>query len=296
MKRNQTVLIALIIVLAVGAYLVLQRPGESSVQSSDRTVLISYDSLAIDKMEIMSQFGLVVIEKIAGEWMVTQPVSYRADKAAVMDAISKGASMGISGIISSNPEKQTLYQVDTTSTLVTMYEKETARAAFRVGKPGSSFNETYVRMDESHDVYLVNDALTHVYTKQVKDWRDKAIFRSSAENVSSVSFRYGDTTFVLSKLDTLWTVDGEPANMNAVNAFITAITGFMSDEFVDTPPAVAQAGAGSIDIGGTQIHFFNGSNPSTLLVQTSVSPQWFEVQSWRASQVLKRKNDFQIPS
>ncbi len=296
MKRNHILLIGLILILGVVAYLVLQRPGESSIQSSERALLIQYDSLAIDRMEVTSQFGQVVIEKKAGEWMISQPVSYRADRSAVMDAITKGASMRTSGIISSNPDKQTTYQVDSTAPLVKMFEKGTVRASFRVGKPGSSFNETYVRLDESDDVYLVNEMLTQVYTRQVKDWRDKAIFRSTRESVSSVSFRYGDTTFTLSKLDTIWTVDGQPANMNAISAFLAAITGFMSDEFIDVPPATTPSNAGTIDIDGTQILFFSGPDPAKLLVQTSVSPQWFEVQSWRASQVLKRKKVFQTSS
>jgi hypothetical protein len=195
--------------------------------------------------------------------------------------------------VSTNPEKQKLFQVDSAGTLVRIYERGAERAAFRVGKQSSSWTETYVRKEGSNDVYATAGVLSSTFARRPKDWRDKTIFKTEREQIKNVTFRYGDTTFTLSFTDSMWRVDSDSAVQTSVSTFLGSISSFQTDEFVDSsvtklPPLVA-----TIDVEGTQIRFYHEKDAAKYYVQTSQSPEWFEVMQWRVSQVLKRKKDFQ---
>ena len=292
MKRTYGILFGLIIVLGVAAYLVLQLPGESSVQSSGEKRLVTYDSASVDKIEMHTKSSHVVLEKHAGKWMMVEPIQFKADEAEAITAVGKGASILVSSIVSSNPQKQPVFQLDSTATLVRVFEKGNERAAFRVGKAGSSFNETYVRVDGSNDVYLATDVLSFIFAKPAKDWRDKTIFKIEKAEIKGARFHYGDTTFALTKQDTTWQLDGTPLPGTATEAFLTSLSNFMTDEFIDSAVAVPPRLVCTIEVAGVQLRFHFNKDSGKYLVQTSGSPQWFEIQSWRATQVLKRKKDF----
>lgn len=291
MKRSSLLAVLLILILAGAAYLVLQRPGERSVSFENGETLVQYDSSAIDRMTINGPRGSVAIEKQAGKWMLVEPLKYPADPAAVATAIGKGTTIRLAGLISSNPAKQKLFEVDSTATLVTMYDHGNEKAAFRVGKPGSSFSETYVRAEGSQDVYLTPEVLTFTFAKNVKDWRDKAICTVDRASVHSIAYRYGDTTFSLTRTDTLWQIDGVPVNDQAVTSLLAALASFQADDFVDSAVTAPPRLTAAMEIDGIQIRFHENTSTKRYFVQASLSPQWFELQPWRAQQVLKRKSD-----
>jgi hypothetical protein len=292
MKPGYWILGAILLLLAVAAFLVLQRPGETSSEGSSGKVLVEYDSAAVDRIEIHSSHGAVTLGKEAGKWMLTAPLRYRADENSVTAAVGKGKSLDLGSLISTNPEKQELFQVDSAGTLVKVFERGTERAAFRVGKQSASWTETYVRLEGSNDVYATAGILSSIFARQAKDWRDKTIFKMERDEIKSVTFHYGDTVFTLSFTDSMWRVDGDSAVQTSVSTFLGAVSNFQTDEFVDSsvtklPPLVA-----TIDVEGTQIRFYHAKDAIKYYVQSSSSPQWFDVMQWRVSQILKRKKDF----
>lgn len=292
MNRNHVILVLLAIALAVAAYMVLQRPGEIGASGSTAAPLVTYDSSAVDKMEIHSSLGEVVLEKQAGKWMVVKPVRYLASEEAVTSALGKGRSITLASMVSSNPEKQSMFMVDSSGTLVRMYEKENERAAFWIGKPSSTFRENYVRREGSNEVFLATELLTPSFARRLDEWREKKIFSMEKESITSVGFRYGDTTFTLALEDSIWRIGTQTAQEAAVTSFLGALTTFSTDDFVDSAISSPPRITATIEVGGTQIRFHFDKDTEKYHVQTSASPQWFDVQSWRVNQLLKRKKDF----
>ena len=112
----------------------LQRPGENSTSGLSEKTLVQYDSTAVDRIEVTSAGGTVTIEKQAGRWMLTSPVHYAADQNAVASAIGQGRSIKLNSLVSTNPEKQKIFEVDSTATLVRVFENGTGRGTgFRIG-------------------------------------------------------------------------------------------------------------------------------------------------------------------
>jgi hypothetical protein len=288
MKRSLWIMLAILLVLVLAVVLVLQKPGETSSSSGTEGTLVSYDSAAIDKLVIISSSGSVTLEKDGTSWLVTSPARLPADEAAVAAAIGKGASLTLKGIVSSNPQKQSVFQVDSAGTLVRVFEKGTEKAAFRVGKLGSTYMETYVRREGSNDVYIADGMINYIFAKSVREWRDKTIFKTAQENIKSVRFQYGDTTFALSLQDSTWRVDGQPTQEYAVRGLLSSLSHLQADEFVDTAVTAMPPISAVVDVEGVQLRFhINQAN--NYFVASSRTQQLYEIQGWHAEQILKRK-------
>lgn len=291
MTRNTYILLGVFGVLVVAAYLVMQKPGERSSSGEPGEYLVSVDSLAVDRIAIKSPTGTVVLEKKGVEWFVQQPISYRADQSNLATLIHDMKNLEAKNIVSNKPEKHAVFQVDSTGTQIRIFEKGAEKASFIIGKAASGFAEMYARRASTNDVMLVNGASGYVFNRPVKEWRDRTIFTVPRDNIKEVRYQYGDTTFILAFKDSTWAIGKDSTQDWVVSNLISSLSNVQADDFVDTltnrPPKLTA----QISFASTQLNFFYNKEGDKYLVQCSASPQWFEMQSWRANQILKRKKD-----
>jgi hypothetical protein len=292
MKRSFWILLALLAILVIATILVFQRPGETSSSGRLDVSLAQFDSAAIDRIEITSSTGSVTLAREGGRWMLQFPIRYPADESAVREAVGKAGRMELKNLVSSNPDKQHIFQVDSTGTLVRFFDRGAERAVFRVGKVGRSFRDTYVRGEGSNNVYLADGIITPIFDRKPDDWRDKRVFAVDQDDIRNVRFRYGDTTFTLSLQDSVWLVDESPANSATVTSFLGSVSTLRADTFIDTEIPLPEPVA-ILDLDGVEIRFYQSDEENRYRIQTSLASQVFVLNSWRVSQVLKRKPDFQ---
>ena len=291
MKRSTWVLAAILVVLAGVTYFVMQRPGERSSSGSEK-VLVEFDSSAVDRIEVHSSSGAVTIERIGGEWMLTAPLRFRADPAGVGSALGSARRILLSSLVSTNPQKQSLFQVDSSGTLVRLYDRDAEKAAFRVGKMGPSYTETYVRREGSDEVYLATGMIGPTFARRPNDWRDKSIFKADQNAITAVTFHYGDTLFALAFRDSAWTIGDQKADQQTVTGFLGALANFQADEFIDDAVTTMPKLTVQIDVAGAQLRLFAPRDGDKTYVQSSALPQLFMVYNWRAQQLLKREKEF----
>ncbi|MGA9115541.1 MAG: DUF4340 domain-containing protein [Bacteroidota bacterium] len=292
MTRRSVFTLGAIAVLALAAWLLMRQPGETSSDTSGGELLAFYDSAAVDRLEIRTREGEAVLEKSAGGWMLAHPVRYPADPEAVAAALGKGRSVRLTALVSTNPAKQHLFLVDSSGTLVRVFEKGTLKAAFRVGKPGPGFTETFVRREGTDEVYLGGDLLGYTFGRAPLEWRDKTVFSAAREAIREVRYRYGDTLFTLALTDSVWRVDSLPAAPGTVQPVLDALAKFQADRLIDTAVTAPPPLRAVIEAAGVQIRFHPDAASGIYFVQSSRSAQWFGVQSWRAEQVLKHVSWF----
>jgi hypothetical protein len=296
MKRSNVILLGVLVLLAVAAVVVLQQPGERSTDAGAAETLVSYDSAAVDNIEILTRGTKVTLRKEGATWMLTSPLRAPAATEAVTAAISRGRDMRPTGLVSSNPQKQSVFQVDSLSTLVRFSRQGNTVAAFRLGKNDQSWSGTFVRLEGSNDVYLVQGVLGYVFEKGVKDWRNRTIFAAPQQSIQSVRFQYGDTTFTLAFADSVWTVEGEATTDHLVRAFLGAVSALSADEFIDSVTVTLPQLTATLEIQGTVLRFYRNPASGDYYVTSSRSPQVYEIQAWRAAQVLRRRTEFHAPA
>jgi hypothetical protein len=130
-----------------------------------------------------------------------------------------------------------------------------------------------------------------VFNRPVKEWRDRTILTVHRENIKEVHYQYGDTTFVLALRDSVWMIEKDSTQSEIVSNLLSTLSNVQADDFVDTLDTKPSKPTAQISYSGTQLTFFYVKQGDKYLVQCSASPQWFELQSWRASQILKHKKD-----
>ena len=291
MKKNTLILTGTLGLLLFLAWYVINRPGEQSVSSTNSLMLISVDSLAVDKVEISSPSNNIVLERKGIEWFLASPVAYRADQSSVTSLIHQAKNMVVKGTVSSNPAKRGMFQVDSTGTLVRISQQGKGAVSFVVGKMGQSYTETYARKEESNDVVIVEGFLSWIFNKAPKDWRDKTVLNLPRENVKEISFQYPGETFTLSLRDSIWMLGNAKTKAADVTSLISSLTALQTDNFVDSTLSPMPKVVATISVGGVQVRISESQDKEKYLVQTSNSPQWFSLQSWRVKQILKHKKD-----
>jgi hypothetical protein len=291
MNRSTVILVGILAALILVAYLVLQKPGEQSSSTSTGEFLAAVDSLAVDGIHLKSPSLDIVLEKQGVEWYLRHPLMFRADQANIAQLIHQTKNLEIKNVVSSNPEKQPMFQVDSTGTQVTLYEGGNETASFILGKTGPTFSETYARRMNSNEVVLVSNMMNYIFTRSVKEWRDRSIVFIPKETIKQVTYRFGDTTFTLEFKDSLWFVGREPAQGTVVEGILSSLAGFQGDDFIDTPSVVLPRLTATLSFAGVQLAFHYVKESNTYMVRSSLAPQWYTVSNWRANQVLKRKKE-----
>jgi Domain of unknown function (DUF4340) len=291
MKKNTYLLIGIFALLILVAFLLMNRPGERDVSPDSSQFLFAVDSVAVDKIILLSPRSNVTFTKRGSEWYLSDPIDYRADQSSVTLLIHETKDLDSKEVVSSNPEKRSIFQVDSTGTAVKIFQNGQEHAAFVVGKMGQSYAETYVRKENSNDVHVVKGALSMSFNKAVKDWRDKSVLVIPKETIRQISYQYPGETFSVMLKDSVWMIGNDKAKANDVASLIGALSNVQADDFVDSAVAPAPKIAATITVGDVQLRFSEIKGQDKYYLQSSSSPQWFELQGWRIKQILKHKKD-----
>jgi hypothetical protein len=297
MKKSTLYLIATFIILLVFAYLVFSPTQERTSSYSLSDLDLKIDSAIVNKIEIVKGNTSVTLEHTGGKWNLSSPVQYLADEPSVLALLSSANKFKIMSLVSSNPTKQTLYQVDaTTGTNVKFSDRKGKTVSLIVGKMGPSYSETYIRTPGSNDVYLAEGFNSWSINKEVREWRDKTILKTEKDAIKQLAFEYAKDKFSLVKLDSInWSVNGDSANNSTVSNLLSSLANLRTEDFIDTtvslPPAQLKLQVMSNETINLQ---FQPMPPDSAKywVSTSQSPQIFVVNKYTAQQILKQKKDW----
>jgi LysM repeat protein len=288
---NRSTLLLLVLLLALGAVTVLLLPSGEDRQSSYDThgVRVAVDSSAVTRIDIRRPLSTTTIQNVGGVWMVTTPYQYAADPASVTQLVGGLAKFKVGSLVSSNPEKQRLFQVDSTGTFITVTDRSGAATQIVFGKMGPSFTEVYFRLPDSKEVYLGEGIDSWMLTREPKEWRDKTILAANTQAVTALEYSAGGVTTTFARDSSGWVSAGRRASIESLNPALTTLMALKADDFIDT---TVQLRRPSVSL---HVH---GLDPVTLTLtplddeaskyalQSSKSRQLFVVSKFTASQLL----------
>ncbi|MBI4547624.1 MAG: DUF4340 domain-containing protein [Ignavibacteriae bacterium] len=290
MNRSTVILIGLLLILGAITYFIL--PSEEERQRSDDVPQVSFaiDSASVVKLEIHQKAKSLTIENIGGKWTITSPIHVIADPNPVKQIISGMKKFKVGSLISSNPEKQSIFQVDTTGTKLILTERSGKTTSLIVGKMGPSFSEVYFRLPDEKNVYLGEGIDSWTLNREVKDWRDKTIFSTVSDSIKMVTYTHGSKQYVLQRDTTVWKIGEKEIELSTINPLLTSLNNLRADDFIDTAMKFPSLPI-TVDIKGNEQLRLNlyPSLPdsSRYYVQASTTPQLFVIGKYAAQQLLK---------
>lgn len=290
MNRSTIILITVLLVLGGITYFLIPSDKEREASYKPGQISFSIDSASVVKIVLHRPSKSITIENVGGKWTITSPLQYPADPAFVLQLIGGVAHFKPGSLISSNPEKQPIFRVDSSGTRLTLTERSGKSVTMIIGKMGPSYSEVYFRLPDSKDVYLGEGIEDWTITRDVKDWRDKTILTIPSESIKGLTYGAGSKEYSLERDTSGWKMNGEIVESNGVTPALNSIANLRADDFADSlsvfpshPITVAVKGAETVTLNIAPVL----PDSANYYLQSSSSHQTFLVSKWTARQIMK---------
>ena len=173
MKVKSSLVVALVVVVAI--FLILQLASKRAEE--DKPLFPQFRPEKAARIAIDGKDRRTVLEKQGEVWIVTSEDSFPAEASAVERIFDEIGKFSRKDVVSTNPSKHAVYNVDTTGTAVTIEDRDgDTLAAFVVGKVGPDYQSTYVRNVLTDEVILSPSYLPPVFERGGRTWQNLAIF------------------------------------------------------------------------------------------------------------------------
>jgi hypothetical protein len=214
MKRSTLITLAILVLLGI-CYLIMYQSEKQSLSEAEVGNFLAVDSGMVNKISIRRLGTVVEFQKVGEEWNVgDRGKLYPTEKGVVQPLADLAHTMLVGEMISSNPDKQMLFQVDTiTGNRVTFYRDGNELASVIIGKTGADNQSTYVRKPESNDVYEAKGSFARLLNRPASGYRDKTLLTIDTTQIATISFKSKDIDYRVGRQDSLWRIapaKGEP--------------------------------------------------------------------------------------
>ena len=247
MKTKQLlVLVGVLVVLGL-LVLIFENPFGKNEQQKKveeaKLLFLFFNKENVAKIEIIAAFGTTTttLIKQSNQWLVESMDNYPADQKAVEELLDKIADMKTVQRASSNPEKQSVFQVDSSGVEAKLTDANgNILAHLFAGKTTPEIFNSYIRAADSNDVYIVKGHLKSTFDKGYRSWRDRTIFAFPKEDVTHLTIQSEEEEIEL-QIDAAGEWQMLKPHLSAANGTeVETVTDLMSsletDDFADPKP------------------------------------------------------------
>lgn len=213
--------------------------------------MLDIDTTRVDFIHIVPpENEEVTIQLMNGEWWLTDPIDFPVEARNIHELLVKLEGMEIESIVSSRPDQQSTYEVDSSGVLVEIKSGEKLLASFIMGKVASTFRHAYFRKTDSDEILMVKGSYKYYLNRKLSDWRNKVIMEFKRESVESFKLTYPDETISVALEDTIWRADNGidiiEASQRGVDPLLSYLGRLRAADFYDpeadaTPPDFSKA-------------------------------------------------------
>lgn len=290
MKSTKILFVFFVILLAVTIYFLYPSGAERVTSYGTVSPDIAVDSASVFKIEIRKPQSSLTLENVGGSWMITTPIYAPANASLVSQFISKFKKFKVSSLVSSNPDRQSLFQVDTSGTQLTISDRTGKTVSLVIGKSGPSFTEIYFRLSNSNDVFLGEGIELWALGREVKEWRDKTIFQTVSDSVQEISVEYRSKRYLMYKDTVGWKIGSDTIETSLMSSMLSTLENLSAEDFVDTlPKFTTQPLRVSLSFPEEVRLDFYPQPPDSLkyIVQSSKKQQLYVVNKWDVETLLR---------
>ncbi|MCK4858845.1 MAG: DUF4340 domain-containing protein, partial [candidate division Zixibacteria bacterium] len=207
MNKSIVLLLAILAALLV-IYLLVSEGEKRELTPEVIDNFLAIDSGAVNKVRVSKLGSEMNFEKRTDGWqMLEGEKTYKAEPSAVAEIEKLAYSLRVGEIVSSNPDKQMLFQVDTLmGTKVEFYRDDHFLGDIIIGKMGSNYQNCYVRKPGSEAVYNAVGPYSYLFNRPPSSFKDKTLLAFDRSLVNAIEFSGLGTDYTLLHQDTLWKV------------------------------------------------------------------------------------------
>lgn len=249
-----------ILAVLVLVYLGFEFFGGKSRSKSFKTELVEIDTAKVSKLLIESKGESLELIKENNAWKVSigNGKYVEAQNSNVKSTLNSLLTIKPSRIVAKNPEKWKDYQVDSAGIRVQIFEGSKSTLDLVIGRFGFDQKAlqqqqqqmggrggmpqfyTYVRLQNEKEVYVADNFMGMSINSDANGYRNKQLLSVTTDDISQIQFHYpADSGFVLSKIDSVWSIFGSQPDSVATASYLSDIRNVNSSNFVDDVPSSA---------------------------------------------------------
>ncbi|TAK63813.1 MAG: DUF4340 domain-containing protein [Bacteroidetes bacterium] len=299
MKRSSYFfLILIVVVLVVGYWLI--KPTESQEFTYEAPdIQLSFDIAKVSKIEIEKNKQYVRFEKIRDRWKIIDPINAYADDEAMYNLLEGLAKFKLLGLISTNAQKQAMYEVDNAGTNVTITTDAGTPTVLIVGKVGPTSGQAYVRPASSGSVYLAKGIVPALVGKNLSEWRQRTVLRMEPRMMKMITVRYGGDRAVFKRDDKKWVSNGAVVPAKTMKPAVDQLSLLRAEGFVDTVVFLSGSPALNVELMADELvrlEFYNHPKfKNQYLLKSSTEPKLFAVNKSAISSIGKLVGSVSMP-
>src|SRR5262249_32805774 len=153
----------------------MHTPGAASSVNLPDVKLPGEDVDKITKIQIKNAGkGEVVLEKQGDTWKLTKPVVYAANQQNVKSLLDNLKELKLKDTIDSGKNQYATYELDDDKSVhLQVFKEATKSLDLFFGKSGTRGQMT--RLSDKDGIYVASGYSSYLYTREIKDWRDRDI-------------------------------------------------------------------------------------------------------------------------
>ncbi len=279
--------LGVLLVLWLGSVLISGRGGGGSARDGGvASLLEGLGETTVSAIRIVGPNQSVALQKSGSAWTVNGNAT---DSSAVTRLWSALMEADVGGVVANNPANHERMGLSADSAWTVGFTlTDGSTASVLVGKTGPIFPSGYVRLPDQNAVVVVSGDLRATLTQNLTFWRDKTILRVDTAAVRRVVLETDEGTHVVERSDTIWSVDGEPANSSTMRTVLDELANFVGIGFVEDGEVFQENGRRVIALGANSdtlgVVIITGE-AGTRHARTPGSDTVFELASFRADRI-----------
>jgi hypothetical protein len=227
---KKSTLILLLAALALGGFVYFYEiKGGKEREEAEEQAKQAFQFKPDDITEISLKRGgeTIALQKKETDWMITQPVSAKADQAAAGTIAGDVATVKIERKLSAAQDKLKTFGLDVPKVSLTVKLKDGKQHQVQLGDKDFSGSSVYGLVDNGKEVALLPSSLLTSADKSLFDLRDKSILDFSQMDVTSLDLKTSKETFALTKQDDNWQLQ-QPRALAADSGTVSSILSQLS--------------------------------------------------------------------
>jgi hypothetical protein len=232
----------------------------------------------------------VVLRGSEGRWTVN---GFAADSSAVAGFWSTVAGAAVGARVAANPDNHARLGVHADSAWALEVQLPGEVRTLLMGNPGTSYGTVYVRLPQEDAVHLMKGNLRADVTRDLDQWRDKLMAQVDTAVVWRMEVTRGNERFILERVDSLWTLDGEGGSDPLLIRNLLDELAFLQASGFHAPGDSLAAAGGTVTAlgraGDTLLFLEVGAGEGDRWARVAGDSVLYRLPSWRVGRLLPER-------
>lgn len=183
----------------------------------------------IKTIEIQTKDDHRIFVKKDTTWFIQKPIEEMADQEKINSLLSEFTNSKLVAPVSSNPEKQHVFGVDSSSGKI-RFDDQT----FYIGNVGPDFKTTFVRQSGSDQVNIFTGLLGSNLTTNIDQFRYRQILNLKKKSVKSITFTGLSENYTFLNDSTGWMMNGKSISSDKTNPLDETLFSLKGETVIDS--------------------------------------------------------------